>query len=250
MDKVNFLIAGTQKGGTASMHKYLKQHHKICVSDKKEIHFFDRNKFFTADQDIAQNYKFYHTHFSPKPHHKFFGEATPRYMYDEESIKRISEYNADMKFIILLRNPIERAYSHWNMMRDMGFEKKDFSTVIKEEIVEIKASIPKKNRKHSYIDRGFYSEQLKILWSYFPKENICIVNSSDLQQEPLIALNKVFDFLNIPKRSDIKTKALNKREYLSPISKENQRLLSEIFKHDIEELENYLKADYSHWLKE
>lgn len=247
MEKVNFLIAGTQKGGTASMHKYLKQHPDVCVSDIKEIRFFVTNKYFTKNQNIEQNYLNYHTGFSPKSKHKVFGEATPKYMYDEEAVKRIAAYNPDMKFILLLRDPIERAYSHWNMFRDMGKEKDDFSTVIRIENLEIKDLVPKQNRKYSYIDRGFYSEQIKFLWKYFPKENICIIKSNDLQSKPLQTLNIVFDFLNISKFTDIKIKALNKREYLSPILIEDRKYLQDVFKEDIKELETILETNYSEW---
>lgn len=248
MEKVNFLIAGTQKGGTASMHKYLKQHPQICVSDTKEIHFFDKDNFFTEKSDIEQSYTFYHTHFSPKSHHKVFGEATPKYMYDEEAIQRIYQYNPNMKFILLLRNPIDRAYSHWNMGRDMGREKEDFTTVIKKEILEINSNIPKKNRKYSYIDRGFYAKQIKSILSYFPKDNVCIINSSDLQSNPLNTLNTIYSFLNITDKQNINKKALNKREYMSPISIEDKIFLKNIFKADIKELEILLKKDYSEWI--
>ena len=111
---VNFLICGTQKGGTSALDAYLREHPEICMADKKEVHFFDNKKFFNKNKP---DYSKYHSFFNPQSSHKLLGETTPIYMYWHDSPRRIWQYSPNMKIIVILRNPIDRAYSHWNMER-------------------------------------------------------------------------------------------------------------------------------------
>ena|SRR5450755_1220153 len=110
-EKVAFLIAGTQKGGTTALASYLQEHPAICMSTVKEVHFFDTEEFF-ASGDV--DYTRYHARFNPTARKRLLGEATPIYMYWEAAAHRIQRYNPTMKLILLLRNPVTRAYSHWN----------------------------------------------------------------------------------------------------------------------------------------
>ena len=112
--KVGFLIAGTQKGGTSALDAYLREHPDICMANQKEVHFFDNEAIFNGDNS---DYAVYHAAFSLKTSQQLLGESTPIYMYWHAAPKRIWQYNPDMKFLIMLRNPIDRAYSHWNMER-------------------------------------------------------------------------------------------------------------------------------------
>ncbi len=82
--KVNFLVCGTQKGGTTALAEYLSEHHEICMAKRKEVHFFDKVEL--------PDYSHYHAFFSPKKHHKVLGEATPIYMYWDNAPERIHEY--------------------------------------------------------------------------------------------------------------------------------------------------------------
>ena len=123
--KVDFIIAGVQKSGTTALFSYLCEHNEICMSDKKEIHFFDRRRYFI----LFPNYLFYHSNFSNFKSQKLIGEATPIYIYWKKAIERLVRYNPNIKLIIVLRNPITRAYSHWNMMRNRNFNKENLSFV-------------------------------------------------------------------------------------------------------------------------
>src|ERR1035437_6839293 len=110
--KVNFVIGGTQKGGTTALDVFLRQHPEICMAETcKEVHFFDQKKNFAGQPD----YKHYHAFFRPEPPHQVVGDATPIYMYGEAAPIRIKSYNPKMKWILALRNPVERAFSAWNM---------------------------------------------------------------------------------------------------------------------------------------
>ncbi len=122
--RVDFVIGGTQKGGTSALDSFLQQHPEICMPEtRKELHFFDRE----ADDT---DYKKYHANFKPKPQHRAIGEASPIYMYWETAPYRIWRYNPQMKWILALRNPVERAFSAWNMETKRGKEKLPFAEAI------------------------------------------------------------------------------------------------------------------------
>lgn len=118
--KVSFVIGGAQKSGTTALYKYLAKHPDIHLSARKEPHFFDQEDpaFF-----LSPDYSVYHKFFDPEGPHQLLGEATPIYMYWYEAPRRIWQYNPQMKWIIVLRNPVERAFSHWNMVRNKGIER-------------------------------------------------------------------------------------------------------------------------------
>ena len=128
--RIDFIIAGTQKGGTTALYEYFRLHQNICMADKKELHFFDEDRYFEKKNP---NYSKYHRYFSPNDHSQVIGEATPIYMYWNKSIERIYVYNPQIKLIIILRNPIDGAFSHWNMERDKGRERRTFLKAILDE---------------------------------------------------------------------------------------------------------------------
>ncbi|MEZ4606416.1 MAG: sulfotransferase domain-containing protein [Deinococcales bacterium] len=114
IQKVYFIICGTQKGGTTALDSYLRQHPHICMGKRKELHFFDQEKNFQSD---ICDYTSYHKLFQVTSQRQILGEATPIYMYWRAAPQRMWGYNPKLKLIVILRNPIERAYSHWNMER-------------------------------------------------------------------------------------------------------------------------------------
>jgi hypothetical protein len=126
--KVNFLIVGVQKGGTTSLDAYLRQHPRIGMASKKEVHFFDDEDRFGSG---TPDYEVYHRHFDRLDSKSIYGEATPIYCYWSESMRRIREYNPDIKIIMLLRNPVERAWSHWRMETDRGADSAPFAMAIR-----------------------------------------------------------------------------------------------------------------------
>ena len=122
--RVDFVIGGTQKGGTSALDSFLRQHPEICMpATRKELHFFDREAENT-------DYNAYHANFDPKPAHRVIGEASPIYMYWKTAPSRIWNYNPKMKWIVALRNPVERAFSAWNMETKRGKEKLSFAEAI------------------------------------------------------------------------------------------------------------------------
>lgn len=243
--KVNFLIAGAQKAGTTALHSYLSTHSEIHIPNNKELHFFDNEKNFAKSKP---HYDVYHKAFSPNGRKKLLGEATPIYMYWDNAPKRIWQYNPNMKLIIILRNPIERAYSHWNMEYSRGNETLGFSEAIHNESARIREALPLQHRIYSYIDRGFYCQQIKKLWFYFGKENILILKHETLRQQPEKTLNAVTDFLEIAPLQNTKHQEVHTATYKQNISEADTVYLINLFKHEIASLEQLLSWNCKEWL--
>lgn len=243
--KVSFLICGAQKSGTTALDSYLRKHPEICMAVFKEVHFFDREKFFLYPH---VNYKKYLSFFEPEKSSQILGETTPSYMYWYTAPRRIWEYNPEMKLIIILRNPIERAYSHWNMQRDRGVETLSFQDAIKIEEDRRRKSLPYQNKRFSYVDRGFYTEQIKRVRTYFRPKQILILRNQELRHSPLGVLNKISEFLDISQFPVIKPKEFHSRDYRDQISSSEWDCLKNIYLWDIKELEELTSWDCNDWL--
>ena len=138
----------------------------------------DKDKFFKTENP---NYNYYHSFFEPHKNHKIIGEATPIYMYWKNTIKRIYNYNSDMKLILVLRNPINRAFSHWNMEVHRKRENRTFWKAINEEL-ENHAKSNKQHRTFSYLDRGFYSIQIAEILGYYNRKQVLIIRNKSLRE--------------------------------------------------------------------
>ena len=135
--QVNFLIAGAQKGGTTALFDYLAGFPDIAMPGTKELHFFDCE---AQDWD-APDYAAYHERF-PNPAGRPCGEATPIYSYWPNSLERIATYNPAMRLILVLRDPVQRAWSHWRMEYARGPETEPFAWCIREGRQRLFASEP------------------------------------------------------------------------------------------------------------
>jgi hypothetical protein len=245
--KVDFMICGTQKGGTTALDSYLRQHPQICMANRKEVHFFDNEDNFQGMPDYSK----YHEYFVPLNSNQLLGEATPIYMYWHPSPRRIYEYNPKAKLIFLLRNPIERAFSNWNMERSRNCEELSFAEAIKNETQRCHAALPLQHRYFSYIDRGFYMTQLRRVWKYFPKKQTLVMKNEYLKHHPNDALQDLCQFLEIrPYPWEIPHVEIFSHPYESCIGEQERHYLLSIFENEIRELENELKCDCHEWLKQ
>ena len=190
---VNFLIAGAQKGGKTALHAYLSEYDDIALGEPKELHFFD-----DETQDWAKpDYDAYHAHF-PNPAGRPCGEATPIYLYWKDSLERIAAYNPAMKLIVVLRDPVERAWSGWRMEAARGVETQPFGWCIRQGRERLFDSEPWGfHREFSYVERGFYGEQLERTYALFPREQVLVLKSDDLRAAPGPTLNAVRRFLGL-----------------------------------------------------
>lgn len=244
--KVDFVIAGTQKGGTTALRAYLLNHPEICMARRMEVHFFDFAEHFQSE---PMDYSVYHQWFRPTGRQRVFGEKTPIYMYWYDAPRRIWEYNPGMKWILLLRNPIERAYAHWNMECIRNRDHVDFWSAIQNEHIRCREALPLQHRDYSYQDRGFYTEQLRRIWHFFPRQQTLIVKSEELRATPLETLNKVCHFLGVEPFSHVDPLNVRAQEYLAPLETRARQYLERVFEYEIKELEQLLEWDCSDWLK-
>src|SRR6266404_4434694 len=239
--RVDFVIGGTQKGGTSALDSFLRQHPEICMPEtRKELHFFDRE---TDDKD----YNEYHANFKPKPEHRVIGEASPIYMYWETAPYRIWKYNPKMKWILALRNPVARALSAWNMETKRGKERLPFAEAIEKEPERCREALPLQHRVYSYVDRGFYAHQVRRLFNIFGKENVLALLSEELRNEHQKTLGRVFEFLGVDSSFVPPEASVFEQEYSDKIGDQLRSRLIETFYSDMKELEQLLGRDLSSW---
>jgi len=246
MRLVSFVIAGTQKGGTTALASYLRSHDAVCMTERKEAHFFDRDRHFYG---ARANYVYYHSLFRPQPKHRLLGDVTPIYMYWYDAPRRIWQYNPNMKIILLLRNPVDRAYSHWNMERARERESLSFWDAIRQENERCREALPAQHRVYSYVSRGFYPDQIRRLWTYFDRDQTLIMKSDVLRKAPQRTLDTVCDFLGIDRLTNVQPADVHSTPYLEPIGDRERQYLQRIYEYSIKDLERLLAWDCSEWLE-
>lgn len=245
--KVDFLGVGVQKAGTSALDAYLRQHPALAMARVKEVHYFDDETAFGRRPDAG--HADYHRHFAPTVATALVGEITPSYMYWTDAPRRIWEYNPAMKLIAVLRNPITRAYSQWNMQRDRGREPLPFWEALQSERKRCREALPFQHRPYSYVDRGYYTGQLRRLASFFPAAQLLVLRYEDLRDRPAPALDRICDFLGVARLPPVERRAINVRPYASPMSEREWRFLRDAFEFEIRALERTLQWDCSAWLQ-
>jgi hypothetical protein len=248
-ERLDFIVAGAQKSGTTALHYFLKKHPQIALPDRQELHFFDDEEIFSQPVD----YELLHRHFRKRPVRLLpvrlglAGEVTPSYLYWRPAMERIRNYNPQIKLIILLRNPIDRAFAHWNMQRFKGRESLDFLDALKEEPRRIAQPLTIESRRFAYVDRGFYSEQLERVFQFFPREQVRIVKFEDFRDRKQETLNGIFEFLDVKPLRGVRDKDRNVVPYERAMTPEERKYLSRIFAVEIAKLEQMLGWDCSAW---
>lgn len=162
MTKPTFIGIGVQKGGTSWLHKQLLNHPEVFVPPhRKEIHFFDEY----YDRDISWYEKFFN---DATTDHKAIGEITPNYIYDNTVAPKIKNHYPDMRFIVILRQPVARAYSHYQMtfQSGEGQKYKDFNDFM--------------TRHPHAFKRGLYAEQLTRWLNFFNPDQFLILTSEEI----------------------------------------------------------------------
>lgn len=243
--RVSFLIAGTQKGGTSALDSYLREHPRICLAARKEVHFFDSE---TAHASGRPDYAIYHRFFTPRSPDQLLGESTPIYMYWRPAPARIRAYNPAMKLIMSLRNPIARAFSHWNMERSRGAEPLPFWEAITTESARCRGAPGGQHRVFSYVDRGFYARQLERVWGCFPRAQTLILRHDDLAADPRAVLDRVCGFLGLCPLPAVRERRVHATPYATAMTDRERRYLMDVYEPEIGKLERLLGWDCGDWL--
>jgi hypothetical protein len=206
----DFLIIGTQRGGTTSLYKYLVQHPNLAHALTKELRYFDLN--------YAKGLDWYRSRFPTSRHREVelrrsgvrlvVGEASPDYLFHPFAPARVAETLPDVKLIVLLRNPVDRAWSHYWHQFKRGHETLPFTDALAAEpdrlageldrILADPSYVSYERHHHSYQARGVYDEQLQTWFRHFPPERFLIERSENFFEDPPLVFKRVISFLGLP----------------------------------------------------
>ena len=240
---INFFVVGAQKSGTTSLYSLLDTHPDCCLTRPKELHFFDDERNFHGS---VVDYGPLHQSLQPKLG-QICGECTPVNMFYPPAMERIYLYNASAKLICILRNPVERAFSHWNMQRQRGVEQLSFIQALHQESSRMADGIFSANyRLYSYCNRGLYSDQLKRILSWFPASQVLILRFDEFKGDPAKVLNRITSFLGI-QQWPIPLKHEHARAYEDEMCSESREYLRNFFSSELEYLQTMLNWDLSDW---
>ena len=252
LDRLSFIVPGAQKSGTTALHYFLSKHSQIALPDRQEMHFFDDEEIFSQH---PIDYQLLHRHFRTRArqglwpiHSGLAGEVTPSYLYWKPAMERIRDYNPQIKLVVLLRNPIDRAFAHWNMQRFKNREPLDFLPALKEEPRRTAVPLSIESRRFAYVGRGFYSAQLESVFELFPREQVKIVRFENFRDRKQEALDDIFDFLAVKRMKKVPgDKDRNVVPYARAMTADERKYLLEVFDSELAKLEQMLGWDLTNW---
>jgi len=192
MKTADFIIIGAQKSGTTALFKFLYKNPEIYLPPQKEVQFFSVPEYFKKGIDWYSK-EFY----SGISNDIVCGDISPQYMFYDSVPKRIKETLPEVKLIAILRNPVDRAYSHYNMSVRRGQEKRNFIDAFNYSVEQNNQGQESIIESESYYQFSNYKESLAKYCEYFSKDNILILFQEDLTSSPINTLNKIYQFINI-----------------------------------------------------
>jgi hypothetical protein len=240
----SFIIVGGQRCGTTSLYNYLTQHPCIVPAIRKEIHFFDFH--------YSKGLSWYRAHFPTRSYACYVehlrrgrvicGEASPYYLFHPAVPRRIFSLLPTVKLIVLLRNPVERAYSHYQHERRMGHEPLSFEEALDAEPVRlhgekerllVEENYQSFNYQHySYTARGMYADQLQNWASAFPQNQLLILQSEKFLADTGACLKTIANFLGVPEWEPRDLRKYNQAEYPKMDASLRRRLLDHFESHN------------------
>ena len=219
----DFLILGAQRGGTTSLFRYLEQHPDVLASTRKELHYFD--------YQFERGSRWYRGHFpltARRAAHLragrsllLTGEATPYYLACPQAPRRAAATVPGARLIALLRNPIDRAWSHYRMARWQARETLSFQAAIDAEPQRLAGEYEKLGaddtyysasyHQQSYLTRGLYLRQIQEWLRYYPREQLLLLVSEDFYRDPAAVYTRLCRFLALPEWQPSEFKKFNEQ---------------------------------------
>jgi hypothetical protein len=254
----DFLIIGAQRAGTTSLYRYLCAHPGVLPAVlNKGIHYFDTN--------YEHGVGWYRSHFPSDPYRAWIrrregvdrvitGEGSPYYVFHPLGPERISSTLPGARFILMLRDPVSRAYSQYQHEIARGFETLSFEEALEREEERLEGEAERLRREpayhslshqhHSYVARGLYAEQIRRWHAFVPAERLLVLDSSEFFADPDGGYRRTLEFLGLPERSLPEYRQLNAHSY-DRMSDRARRFLEDRFREPNRELVEYLGRRFS-----
>jgi len=203
MKKLDFLIVGAQKAGTTTLFEHLRRHPAVSMPMEKEVPFFS-----SADCDAAAWQTFCDRNFSDASTDTLWGKASPQYMCDPRAPQRIKALMPEVKLVAILRDPIRRTWSHYQMGRRRDTEDRSFETTVCD-LLDDEALQVGRNQQLPSHQQGYEPESdFYVTWSeygrilagflqYFERDQILILYTEDLKKQPDATLDRLLTFLGL-----------------------------------------------------
>lgn len=256
----NFYVAGTQRGGTTSLFIYLLRHELVHGPRRaKGVHYFDTN-YDKSDAWYISNFPRASVIAEQREAHGVepaVGEGAPYYMFGPTIPARIHAVNPDARFILILREPLDRAISHHNHE-----VRREFETLGLEEAFGAEESrlagevdklladptyISKPHIHHAYLSRGKYAEQITRYFDLFGRDQVLVLDSSAMSENAEATVRRATDFLGLPALTGVDYPRYNKREY-DPVDPGVRERWGAVFEDSNAQLRELLPAGTLSWL--
>ncbi|WP_019503570.1 sulfotransferase domain-containing protein [Pleurocapsa sp. PCC 7319] len=246
----SFIIIGAKKCGTTSLFRYLIEHPNIGAPSTKEISYFDLN--------FAKGNIWYRSFFpmslpNLESQTLITGEASASYICHPKAPKRIAKVLPHVKLIALLRDPVDRAYSHYHHTKRIGRENLSFEEAIAQEETRVRqiesgGRRPGNNQpqayNYTYLSSGLYAEQLQNWLEQFSKQQLLVLNSEDFFRNPPSSFKQVINFLKLPSWSLKNYRKHNFNQYPEPLKESTRESLTEYFRPHNHKLFELLGTDF------
>ena len=194
-----FIGLGVQKGGTTTLHRLLEQHPGVFLPATKELHYFSLHYIHGED--------WYRQQFAPAHRGQRCGEITPYYVFHPEAPARVHALLPHAKLIVLLRDPVARTLSQYFHSRRLGLESLPLEQALAAEPQRLMGSREtvrtpdgrhRSHQEHSYLSRSRYEQQLPAWQALYPAEQLLVLRSEDLFEQPALVWERVLKFLDLP----------------------------------------------------
>jgi hypothetical protein len=251
-----FIVIGANKGGTTSLWHYLDQHPEVFMSRNKEPRYFanipaaaNGGAVDGYQSKVVRSWPDYVQLFEQGRSSRAIGEASTTYLRNTLVPARIHAQLPDVRLVAMLRNPFDRAFSHFRMYQRLGWETRSFPEAIEAELDHIDGPTTGRDKRR-YLHPGFYGGGLTRYLEHFPRDQIRIYLHEDFESGPMELMSDLYRFIGVEPsfRPDVSThhNAAPTREVpeWDPVSRD--RVL-DLFEPDIQIVEQVIDRDLAAW---
>ena len=244
-----FLGIGASRSGTTSLYAYLRDHPQVFVPPTKELHFFTFGQRGAAKVEALEGYR---RHFEGAGPFAMRGEISPSYLWHPAAARAIRETLGDIRLLVLLRDPVERAISDYQYGRANGAINVDFPAFLRQGVAELRAgrvtALP--FAPSAVLWKGLYSRQVRAYAELFPREAVGLWLFEDLRDQPERFARALCQFLGVEPVAGLVPGRTNQRGEAVPVGVEERRRLADLYRKDIAVTADLIGRDLSHWAPE